>query len=58
MGHLWVFRDQHKVRAPRAEDRRKTPWRGPIAPLTGPIGPAHRLVPPAFAHAISKVLGF
>jgi hypothetical protein len=28
MVHLSVFRDQHTVRAPCAEDRRETPWWG------------------------------
>jgi hypothetical protein len=32
MVHLRVFRDQHKFRAPRAEDRSETPWWGTDRP--------------------------
>jgi hypothetical protein len=39
MGSLRVFKDQHTVRAPRAEDRRETTWWGPTGLLTGPIRP-------------------
>jgi hypothetical protein len=32
MGRLRVFKDQHTVRAPRTEDRRKTTWWGADRP--------------------------
>jgi hypothetical protein len=32
MGRLRVFKDQHTIRAPRAEDRHKTTWWGADRP--------------------------
>jgi hypothetical protein len=39
MGRLKFFKDQHTVRAPCAEDRRRQRGGGPTGLHTGPIGP-------------------
>jgi hypothetical protein len=39
MGRFRVFKDEHTVRAPHAEDHHETTWWGPTDLLTRPIEP-------------------
>jgi hypothetical protein len=52
MGHLRVFRDEHTVRAPRAEDHCEAPWWGTDRPPHW----ADRALPAAVRHQLSPTL--